>query len=240
MAGLEMQYVQGDSKSAKMSHKEYHAWVRVKIDGEWYNADPTWDANHVKGKYGYCLKSDAEFDGHTIDRNYNPHYRRDKNGKLIGSSRDNGYVDYETSTRSYRSSELIDEYYTEDMDRQMAGFRNLTEEQAAMLGSRYVPNAPSSVGTLSGNNFLTVILNFLIKITSMPAKAANKIKEKFRAGKLDASKLSDDRYIAEETEKAEKEAAFEDIQVDPKQAGSYKGKASEEKTTSEQEAEKDR
>ena len=240
MVGLEMQYVQGDSKSAKMSHKEYHAWVRVKIDGEWYNADPTWDANKVKGKYGYCLKSDAEFDGHTLDRNYNPHYRRDRNGNLIGSSRTNGYVDYETSTRSYSSDELADLYYTDDMDRQMAGFRNLTEEQAAMLGSRYVPNAPSSVGTLSGNNFLTIILNFLIKITSMPAKAANKIKEKFRAGKLDASKLSDDKYIAEETEKAEKEAAFEDIQVDPKQAWSYKGKTKGEKTTAEQEEERDR
>lgn len=239
--GLEMEYVQGDSKSAKMSHKEYHAWVRVKIDGEWYNADPTWDANHVKGKYGYCLKSDAEFDGHTIDRNYNPHYKRDKNGNLIGSSRNNGYRDYEISTRSYRSSELAEEYYTDDMDRQMAGFRNLTEEQAAMLGSRYVPNAPSSVGTLSGSNFLTIILNFLIKITSMPAKAAKKMKEKFSAGKLDASKLSDDSYIAEETEKAEKEAAFEDIQVDKEQAQSYKRIQNGEKATSvKREEEKDK
>ena len=240
MAGLEMEYVQGDSQSAKMKNKEYHAWVRVKIDGEWYNADPTWDANHVKGKYGYCLKSDAEFDGHLIDRGYNPTYRRDKNGNLIGGSRDNGYRDYEGAYRSYRSSELADEYYTDDMDRQMAGFRNLTEEQAASLGSRYIPNAPSSAGTLAGNNFLTVILNFLIRLTSMPAKAANKLKEKFRAGKLEAGKLADSRYIADDAAKAEKEAAFEDIQVDPKQAGSYKGKASDEKAKSEQEAEKDR
>ncbi|MBR2705152.1 MAG: transglutaminase domain-containing protein [Clostridia bacterium] len=240
MMGLEIEYVQGDSKSAKMSHKEYHAWVRVKIDGEWYNADPTWDANHVKGKYGYCLKSDAEFDGHTLDRNYNPTYRRDKNGRLIGSSRDNGYRDYDTSTRSYRSSELIDEYYTDDLDRQMAGFRHLTEEQAAALGAKYIPNAPGSAGLLTGNNFLTVIFNFLIKITSMPAKVASKIKEKFRAGKIDAAKLSDSSYIDGEVEKAEQEAAFEDIQVDPKQAGSYKDKAQSGKDKNTQESEQDR
>ena len=74
----------------------------------------------------------------------------------------------------------------------------------------------------------------------MPSKVAGKLKEKFRAGKLDSAKLADSQYIAAEAEKAEKEAAFEDIQVDPKQAGSYKGKASDEKAKSEQEAEKDR
>ncbi|MBQ3409719.1 MAG: hypothetical protein IJH12_11065 [Clostridia bacterium] len=221
MCGLEIEYVQGDSKSKNMSHSEYHAWVRVKIDGKWYNADPTWDANHVKGKYGYCLKSDAEFDGHTLDTRYNPSYRRDSKGRLI-DSRGSGTRDYEGSYYSYDSSKLADEYYTDDMGRRMKGFRNLTDEQAASLNSQYIPNAPSSVGTLSGNNFLTVILNFLIKITSFPAKATKKLKEKFFAGKLDASKLSgsdSNNYLKEE---AEKEGAFDEIQVDPEKAQSYK------------------
>ena len=39
---------------------ERHAWIKVKIDGVWYNCDPTWDASHVRrgDKPEYCLISD--------------------------------------------------------------------------------------------------------------------------------------------------------------------------------------
>ena len=221
MCGLEAEYVQGDSKSSKMSHKEYHAWVRVKIDGKWYNADPTWDANNVKGKYGYCLKSDAEFDGHVIDRRYNPSYRRTANDKLIEGE---GVRTYEGSYDSYDSSRLADEYYTDDMSGRLSGYRELTREQAEALREQRIPNAPTATGTIAGNNIFTIILNFLIKITSMPRKAANKLKEKFHAGKLDAQKLSSseaNQYLEEE---AKKEGAFDDIHVDKEQAQSYKSK----------------
>lgn len=42
-----------------------HEWNRVKLDGEWYNIDLTWD--DIGGKnvgYSYFLKSDADFTGH--------------------------------------------------------------------------------------------------------------------------------------------------------------------------------
>lgn len=227
MCGLEMEYVQGDSKSAKMSHKEYHAWVRVKIDGKWYNADPTWDANNVKGKYGYCLKSDEDFDGHTLDTKYNPSYKRTANDRIITGE---GTRVYESSYDSYDSSKLANEYYTDDMNGRMAGYRNLTKEQAEYMREQRIPNAPSSVGTLSGSNFLTIILNFLIKLTSVPAKAASKLKEKFYAGKLDTRKLSGSEVNSYIEEEAKKEGAFDDIQVDEKQAQSYK---KQQKTTKE-------
>lgn len=40
--------------------EEWHAWNKVKIDGEWYNVDVTWDAPCLRGGVppAHCLKSD--------------------------------------------------------------------------------------------------------------------------------------------------------------------------------------
>lgn len=40
-----------------------HAWNLVKVDGEWYNIDVTWDDN-TSNRYRYFLKSDRDFSGH--------------------------------------------------------------------------------------------------------------------------------------------------------------------------------
>lgn len=41
---------------------EYHAWNKVKLDGKWYNVDPTWDATKIRmGQTPTnCLKTDEE------------------------------------------------------------------------------------------------------------------------------------------------------------------------------------
>lgn len=235
MCGLEIQYVQGDSKSKNMNEIEYHAWVRVKIDGKWYNADPTWDANHVKGKYGYCLKSDKDFDGHILDQEYNPSYKRDSNGKLL-NSRSGGNITYESSYDSYDSSELAQKYYTDDMGNKLEGYENLTDEQARYLKSRYIPNAPSSAGTVSGNSFLALILNFFLKVTSFPSKVVNNVKKKFSTRRLETSEYSE-KSIKEELEK--ENDAFEEIKVNKDKAESYINKEQTEEKTKDDKEEKE-
>ena len=56
-------------KRANNSYKEYneaewHAWNKVKIDGVWYNCDPTWDRENISvGKSPeFVLKSDKNFE----------------------------------------------------------------------------------------------------------------------------------------------------------------------------------
>lgn len=41
---------------------EYHAWNKIKLDGVWYNVDPTWDATAMRlgSVPTHCLKSDEE------------------------------------------------------------------------------------------------------------------------------------------------------------------------------------
>ena len=41
---------------------DYHAWVKVKLNGKWYNADPTWDADYVRNglEPTHALKTDEE------------------------------------------------------------------------------------------------------------------------------------------------------------------------------------
>lgn len=50
-------YIFKDEKGKKYIG-ERHAWVKCKIDGEWYNFDPTWDSGMLPLKW--CYKTDAE------------------------------------------------------------------------------------------------------------------------------------------------------------------------------------
>ena len=86
IVGIEAQYISGKvfdhkeklKKFDEEKHKGYgivkdeekgivtvlegHAWNKVKLDGIWYNVDPTWDCSNIRnGKNPiYCLKTDEE------------------------------------------------------------------------------------------------------------------------------------------------------------------------------------
>ena len=51
-------------KIEKLKHPnvDYHAWVKVNLNGKWYNADPTWDADYVRNglEPTNALKTDKE------------------------------------------------------------------------------------------------------------------------------------------------------------------------------------
>lgn len=225
MNGLEAEYVQGQAQSNKMNYSEYHAWTRVKIDGKWYNTDPTWDANKVKGKYGYCLKSDEDFEyasgkkeGHSIDRSYNPSYNRDSRGRSVSER------DYESADYSMDSSRLVNRYYTDELDQRKQGFRHLTEEEAAYTMEN---NVPASAGTnLANKSVMQVFIDIILQLLNAPARAVNAIKQRFNSGKIkniDATNAN--KIIKEELAKEEAEESFEDsIHVDKKKANAYKDK----------------
>ena len=107
--GIEVEYVQGWVKADNQSESYYHAWLKVKLDGKWYNVDPSWDANKVGAPYEFCLKSDEDFSKHhTEDPNYNPTYSRSaksntqKNSKKIRT--------YHKAEESVNSSKLVQLY----------------------------------------------------------------------------------------------------------------------------------
>lgn len=107
--GIEAEYVQGDA-TRKDGTTVYHAWIRAKINGKWYNADPTWDLGKVGIKpYTYCMKSDAEFSkNHRVDASYNPTYTRISNNIVARSYK---------NARTYESADVsmegaMDEYVT--------------------------------------------------------------------------------------------------------------------------------
>ena len=82
LAGLDCKYISGpvDSVGTSISFKskedrsesvkrlspltqierEYHAWTKVKINGKWYNSDPTWDSGDLRANRfpSYALLSD--------------------------------------------------------------------------------------------------------------------------------------------------------------------------------------
>ena len=57
--GLESIYIVGDTPQG------VHAWTKVKLDGQWYNIDPTWNdpiyGSDIEIKYDYFLMGDPEF-----------------------------------------------------------------------------------------------------------------------------------------------------------------------------------
>lgn len=74
--GIECQYIQGWATVG--NKKEYHAWLKAKIDGKWVNLDPTWDMCKVGPKpFSYFAKDDKQFDrDHQVNYRYAPNYSR--------------------------------------------------------------------------------------------------------------------------------------------------------------------
>lgn len=79
-AGIESRYISGNrdfeggavikiDKDNKFEMEPGHAWNQVKLDGQWYYTDLTWDADYIKNNQfplPYCLKSELDFKGHDV------------------------------------------------------------------------------------------------------------------------------------------------------------------------------
>lgn len=74
--GIDCRIVTGMANSKDGT--ENHAWNVVKVDGEWYNIDATWDDsdnNRSPVRYTYFLKSDYDFPMHTRLSRYDGYTR---------------------------------------------------------------------------------------------------------------------------------------------------------------------
>lgn len=82
--GVQSKLILGNGK------EEPHAWNQVNIDGTWYNADLTWDADKIKEgrELDYCLQSDSEFINHStesiITEQCNNSFDRNKINQYLG------------------------------------------------------------------------------------------------------------------------------------------------------------
>lgn len=66
-AGLDARVITGTA--VKSSGTEYHAWNIVRVDGEYYNIDITWDK--LSGDHGYYLRGEESFSAdHIRDAEY--------------------------------------------------------------------------------------------------------------------------------------------------------------------------
>lgn len=70
-AGIEAWYVPGTSVSPSTGESVGHAWNLVKLDGQWYYTDVTWDDQGENTFYAYFNITTAQLqEGHTIDVDY--------------------------------------------------------------------------------------------------------------------------------------------------------------------------
>lgn len=70
-AGIEAWYVPGTSVSPTTGESVGHAWNLVKLDGQWYYTDVTWDDQGENTFYAYFNITTAQLrEGHTIDVAY--------------------------------------------------------------------------------------------------------------------------------------------------------------------------
>ena len=103
-AGLETAVVTGVT-----SKGENHAWDQVKVNGQWYNIDPTWDDSDDGGKemrMTYFLCDDEDFSRtHTVDDKLFKPFRcdSDKDNYFV---RNGLYIDEKTDPREVLSREL--------------------------------------------------------------------------------------------------------------------------------------
>ncbi len=181
MAGIEAEYVQGYAQSPRETRDCYHAWIRVKLNGKWFNCDPTWDANKIGGKNQFCLLSDEEFNDkgkngfHTIDKGYKPSYVRNTGGRYVeGLPRT-----YERSLYSADRS-MVESYY--NLDEKEGYNRPLSEQEVEYSKQNYIPMSGGVSTARLGFDPLSIfsfLINKLIDLTKASARLVNKVKEKF-------------------------------------------------------------
>ncbi|CDI48530.1 transglutaminase/protease [Clostridium tetani 12124569] len=71
-SGLTSIYVTGQGKNPNKDKGEAHAWNMVKIDGQWYSIDTTWNDIGEGSRYDYFLKSDDDMKAtHTRSTDFN-------------------------------------------------------------------------------------------------------------------------------------------------------------------------
>ena len=96
-AGIECRYVEDEvdkDVNDPKNNDARHAWNQVKIDGEWYNCDLTWDAGSIvyENDLDYCLQSDEDFILHKIDHSTQEQclksYDRKKINKILYKNKD--------------------------------------------------------------------------------------------------------------------------------------------------------
>ena len=158
-AGIEVEYVQGKAQSKNENRPSYHAWIKAKIDGQWYNADPTWDANKVGKKYEFCLKSNRDFYGHTEDIQYNPTYRRDsysQTHRRTGKTRK-----YQDATKSADRETLEKLFYDTRLDEKLNNAQerrktaSVSESYYKRANEQFIPDGMSYTSDLTKTQKLT-------------------------------------------------------------------------------------
>ncbi|RXI74948.1 hypothetical protein DP127_01435 [Clostridium tetani] len=71
-SGLESIYVTGEGKNPTKDKGEPHAWNMVKVEGDWYSIDTTWNDIGAGSRYDYFLKSDGDMKStHTRATDFN-------------------------------------------------------------------------------------------------------------------------------------------------------------------------
>lgn len=81
--GIESEIIEGTYKEVGDPNFEGHFWNQVKIDGQWYNCDITWDSLNIKNEKSlrYCLRDDEFFENnkeHVVARENKIFHRVEK------------------------------------------------------------------------------------------------------------------------------------------------------------------
>ena len=111
-SGIDCKYISGIGRDwwdlEKTEDGEAHGWNQVKIDGQWYNCDLTWDAGRIKENrpLEYCLQSDEEFILHETDST-----EKQTCSESYDRNKVNSYLGYTTALefeeKEYATSDLL-------------------------------------------------------------------------------------------------------------------------------------
>ena len=77
-AGIEARYVPGPLNADYINEYTHHAWNMVKLEGQWYHLDATWDDGQVEEDWRYFLVSDTRME---VSRSWNKEYYEKAKGK---------------------------------------------------------------------------------------------------------------------------------------------------------------
>ena len=160
--GIPAWYVTGESLNPATGRREAHAWNIVKLDGEWYYTDATWDDQGDVLHYAYLNLTKAQMDeNHTFGEfsQHLPAATATKNNYFVKNDLVYSSFDLAKITAAFKKDKTIRVFVNGDIDKFRNDFGknvlNIAKELGAKAGST------CSTRTISIGRELILTLNIV-------------------------------------------------------------------------------
>ncbi len=157
--GIPAWYVTGESLNPATGRREAHAWNLVKLDGQWYYTDTTWDDQGDVLHYAYLNLTKAQMDeNHSFGEfsQYLPSVTATENNYFVKNDLVYSSFDLDRIKAAFKKNKTIRVFVNGDIDKFRTDFGNYVSDIAKELGAEDGSTCSTRILTIGRELILTL------------------------------------------------------------------------------------